>query len=147
MCDEQTQQDVDEYHRKHGELNRRSFGKMAIAAGLAAAFPPLANALDTVDSSVNITTPDGEADCYFVHPARGEYPGILIWPDILGLRPAFQAMAKRLAQSGYSVLVVNPFYRVAKAPCGTGGLHLRGSQNSRNRAANGPSTEPGDGFC
>jgi carboxymethylenebutenolidase len=116
MCDEQTQQDVDEYHRKNGELSRREFGKVAIAASLAAIFPPLANALDTVESSVDITTPHGIADCYFVHPAEGEYPGILIWPDILGLRPAFKAMGKRLAQYGYAVLVVNPFYRNAKAP-------------------------------
>ena len=116
MCDEQTQQDVDEYHRKSGELSRRGFGKVAIAASLAVIFPPLGNALDTVDSSVDIATPDGVADCYFVHPARGDYPGVLIWPDILGLRPAFQVMAKRLAQSGYSVLVVNPFYRIARAP-------------------------------
>lgn len=116
MCDDLTQADVAEHLRKSGELNRRGFGKMAIAAGLAAILPPLANALDTVDSAVNIATPDGEADCYFVHPAQGKYPGILIWPDILGLRPAFQAMAKRLAESGYSVLVVNQFYRSAKAP-------------------------------
>lgn len=116
MCDEQTQQDVEEYHRKVGELSRRGFGKVAIAASLAVIFPPLANALDTADSAVNITTPDGVADCYFVHPAQGKYPGVLIWPDILGLRPAFQAMARRLAESGYSVLVVNPFYRSVKAP-------------------------------
>jgi len=65
---------------------------------------------------VNVTTPDGTADCYFAHPASGTAPGVLVWPDIFGLRPAFRQMGKRLAESGYSVLVVNPFYRVKKAP-------------------------------
>jgi carboxymethylenebutenolidase len=36
---------------------------------------------------------------------------VLVWPDIFGLRPAFRQMGKRLAESGYSVFVVNPFYR------------------------------------
>jgi carboxymethylenebutenolidase len=61
-------------------------------------------------------TPDGTADCYFVHPSTGTAPGVLVWPDIFGLRPAFRQMGKRLAEAGYSVLVVNPFYRVKKAP-------------------------------
>ena len=55
-------------------------------------------------------------DAYFVHPATGSAAAVLVWPDILGLRPAFRAMGKRLAESGYSVLVVNPFYRSKKAP-------------------------------
>src|SRR6185369_4081258 len=61
-------------------------------------------------------TPDGTADAYFVHPATGTGAGVVVWPDILGLRPAFRTMGKRLAQEGYSVLVVNPFYRSKKAP-------------------------------
>ena len=61
-----------------------------------------------------MTTPDGAADCYFVHPATGAAPGVLMWPDIFGLRPAFRQMGKRLAESGYAVLVVNPFYRTRK---------------------------------
>ena len=68
------------------------------------------------ESEVNITTPDGTADCYFVHPASGTAPGVLFWPDIFGLRTAVRHMGKRLAESGYSVLVVNPFYRMKKAP-------------------------------
>jgi carboxymethylenebutenolidase len=63
-----------------------------------------------------VTTPDGKADCYFVHPTNGKHPAVILWPDILGLRPAFEFMAKRLAQCGYAVLVVNPFYRNQKAP-------------------------------
>jgi carboxymethylenebutenolidase len=56
------------------------------------------------------------ADAYFVHPKSGKYPGVLIWPDIFGLRPAFKEMATRLAGSGYAVVVINPFYRTKKAP-------------------------------
>src|SRR5262245_56615310 len=78
--------------------------------------PKVANAVAVTESEVNVTTPDGTADCYFVRPASGTAAGVLIWPDIFGLRPAFRQMGKRLAESGYSVLVVNPFYRVKKAP-------------------------------
>jgi len=68
-----------------------------------------------------VTTPDGTADCYFVHPASGKAPGVLIWPDIFGLRPTMRQMGKRLAESGYAVLVVNPFYRVKKSPTADNG--------------------------
>src|SRR6185295_3036520 len=78
--------------------------------------PAVANAVAVTESDVNITTPDGTCDAYFVHPASGTAPGVLIWPDIFGLRPALRTMGKRLAESGYSVLVVNPFYRAQKSP-------------------------------
>ena len=74
--------------------------------------PQVANAVAVTESDVTIKTPDGTRDAYFVHPASGTAPGVLVWPDIFGLRPAFRQMGKRLAESGYSVLVVNPFYRV-----------------------------------
>ncbi len=92
-----------------------------LGAGMAMLLPQVANAAAVVESDVNVTTPDGTADCYFVHPASGTAPGVLIWPDIFGLRPAFRDMGKRLAQSGYSVLVVNPFYRTKKAPTADAG--------------------------
>jgi carboxymethylenebutenolidase len=72
--------------------------------------------METTDAEVEIKTPDGTADAYFVHPAKGKHPAVLIWPDIFGLRPTFRQMGKRLAESGYAVLVVNPFYRTKKAP-------------------------------
>jgi carboxymethylenebutenolidase len=72
--------------------------------------------MEVTGSDVNVKTPDGTADSYFVHPATGKHPAVLIWPDVFGLRPAFKQMASRLAESGYSVLVVNPYYRKAKAP-------------------------------
>lgn len=116
MCDEDTIKENNEYLARTGQLTRREFGKLSAGAGLVMMLPQAANAADVVETDVNITTPDGTADCYFVHPAGGKHPGVLIWPDILGLRPAFRMMGKRLAESGYAVLVVNPFYRDARAP-------------------------------
>ena len=113
MCE---QDDLDEFARRSAELTRRQFGAMALGAGLAAALPKLANAEATSGADVEIKTPEGTADAYFVHPAKGKFPGVLIWPDIFGLRPTFKEMAIRLAESGYSVLVINPFYRTKKAP-------------------------------
>ncbi len=112
MCE---QDDLDEFARR-GELTRRQFGAMAIGAGFLAMLPKSARAADTTGEEVEIRTPDGVADAYIVHPPGGKFPGVLIWPDIFGLRPAFRAMATRLAESGYTVLVVNPFYRLHKAP-------------------------------
>jgi carboxymethylenebutenolidase len=78
--------------------------------------PRLADAADTNESEIEIKTPDGTCDAYLVHPVKGRNPAVLIWPDIFGLRPAFRQMGKRLAESGYTVLVINPFYRTKKAP-------------------------------
>ena len=115
MCDEHTQQDVDDVLDRSG-MTRRQFGKLSAAAGVAMMWGPVANAQGVTETDVEVTTPDGMADCYFVHPSSGRHPAVLVWPDILGLRPAFRAMGNRLAQSGYSVLVVNPFYRDARSP-------------------------------
>src|SRR5690606_34389354 len=72
-------------------------------------------------SEVTIRTPDGECDAYFVTPTTGAHAAVLVWPDIFGLRPAKRQMGKRLAEEGYSVLVVNPFYRQLKAPTAPNG--------------------------
>ena len=88
---------------------------------MAMMLPQVANAVAVTESDVSVMTPDGTADCYFVHPASGTAAAVLVWPDIFGLRPAFRQMGKRLAESGYSVLVVNPFYRVKKAPTAEAG--------------------------
>src|SRR3954466_6212168 len=120
MCDQDhSEKDILEYEAL-GKVTRRQFGVM-LGAGIAMMLPQVPNAVAVTDSEVTITTPDGNADCYFVHPATGTAPGVLVWPDIFGLRPAFRQMSKRLAQSGYSVLVVNPFYRVKKAPTAPAG--------------------------
>ena len=115
MCDDFTAADNDR-HLGTSALTRRNFGAMAGAAGLAMLLPVPANAKPIAGKDVTIDTPDGKADAYFVAPASGKAPGVLIWPDIMGLRPAFRQMADRLAQSGYAVLVVNQFYRSVKAP-------------------------------
>ena len=115
MCDEHTQNDVDEFLSRSG-VTRREFGKLSAAAGMAMMLPTVANAQDVTETDVEVTTPDGVADCYFVHPSSSQHPAVIVWPDILGLRPAFRAMGKRLAQSGYAVLVANPFYRSARSP-------------------------------
>ncbi len=129
MCDDLTQQDNDN-DRKKG-ITRRQFGAMAAASGLALYLPRAANAMPVVESDVRIQTPDGSADAYFVHPAEGKYPGVIVWPDILGLRPAFRQMGKRLAESGYSVLVVNPYYRSQAAPVVPAGASYA-DENIRN---------------
>jgi carboxymethylenebutenolidase len=115
MCDEHFEEDLTNFMR-FPPLTRRQLAAASIGAGLALMLPRAADALDVKESDVNVTTPDGVADCHFVHPATGASAGVIVWPDILGLRPAFRQMGKRLAESGYAVLTVNPFYRQKKAP-------------------------------
>lgn len=116
MCDERDFADEDSWLAQQGTVSRRDFALMAGAAGLLASIPAPAWAAQTVGKDVIVKTPDGMADCYFVRPAKGKHPGVIIWPDIFGLRPAFRKMADRLAESGYAVLLVNPYYRAAKSP-------------------------------
>ena len=113
MCDELTNRDAEEYLRQNG-LTRREFNKRGAGAALAMLLPPVANAVDVVEQDVMVETPDGMADCYFVHPDSGKHAAVIVWPDIVSIRPAFRAMGKRLAESGYSVLVVNPYYRTVR---------------------------------
>jgi len=109
MCDLNDQDELRKY-------TRRDFAAWAASAGMLTALPGVANAVAVAEREVTIATPDGSCDAYFVAPTAGAAPGVLVWPDIFGLRPAFRQMGRRLAESGYSVLVVNPFYRRKKAP-------------------------------
>jgi carboxymethylenebutenolidase len=120
MCDQNHFENDRQEYEARGLVTRKQFGKM-LGAGVAMMLPRVANAVAVTDAEVTVTTPDGTADCYFVHPSTGTAPAVLVWPDIFGLRPAFRQMAKRLAESGYSVLVVNPFYRVKKSPVAENG--------------------------
>jgi len=120
MCDQDHFDSDQKEYESRALVTRKQFGAM-IGAGIAMMLPKVANAAAVVEADVTVTTPDGSADCYFVHPASGPAPGVLMWPDIFGLRPAFRQMGKRLAESGYAVLVVNPFYRVRKAPTADSG--------------------------
>jgi len=120
MCEQdQFEKDRQEFEAR-GLVTRRQFGVL-LGAGVAMLLPRVVNAVAVTDADLTVTTPDGTADCYFVHPASGTAAGVLLWPDIFGLRPAMRQMGKRLAESGYSVLVVNPFYRVKKAPTADNG--------------------------
>ncbi|QDS86323.1 Dienelactone hydrolase family protein [Rosistilla ulvae] len=118
MCDQ------DHFEDDLKKYSRRDLGTLA-AAGVGAAMllPRAADAAEVSGSDVTIKTPDGDCDAYFVAPKTGAHAAVLIWPDIFGLRPAFRQMAQRLAESGYSVLVVNPFYRTMKAPTAAKGAN------------------------
>ena len=122
MCDDITELENQGFYEK--EISRREFNFLAGGAAISIAFagcapgePAETKTGDAIaESDVMIETPDGTADAYFAHPATGAHAAVLIWPDIVSLRPAFKMMAKRLAGDGYAALVVNPYYRQAKAP-------------------------------
>jgi len=120
MCDQDHFDEDRQEYEARGLVTRRQFGVL-LGAGMAMMLPKVVNAVTVTESDVTVTTPDGAADCYFVHPATGTAAAVLLWPDIFGLRPAFRQMGKRLAESGYAVLVVNPFYRTKKAPTADAG--------------------------
>ena len=103
MCDEHTVKDNEKFLRQSGRLSRRQFSVATGTAAMAMLLPRAANALDVSENDVAIGTPDGTADCFFVHPSSGKHPGVIVWPDALGLRPAFRMIGKRLAESGYAV--------------------------------------------
>lgn len=116
MCDDLTEQDL----KQAMALDRRTFAAigagaatLALAPGCVAAAP---GGLETKARDVVITTPDGKADGYFVTPAKGRHPAVLMWPDIGGLRDAYKTMATRLAAAGYAVLAINQYYRNSPAP-------------------------------
>jgi carboxymethylenebutenolidase len=115
MCDQ------DHFNEDLKKYTRRDVGTMAAAVGFVMMLPRSASAVDVKESEVTIKTPDGECDAYFVAPTSGAHAAVLVWPDIFGLRPAFRQMGKRLAEDGYSVLVVNPFYRTKKSPTAANG--------------------------
>jgi carboxymethylenebutenolidase len=115
MCDQ------DHFQEDLKKYTRRDVGVLAAAVGVAVMLPRAVNAVDVKESDVTIKTPDGACDAYFVAPSSGASAAVLVWPDIFGLRPAFRQMGKRLAESGYAVLVVNPFYRTKKAPTAPNG--------------------------
>jgi len=109
MCEQDSGDDI----LRSSEISRRQFGTLGFGAALASLLPVVASAVEVTESEVEIKTPAGVCDAHFVHPAKAT-AAVLVWPDIWGLRPAFRAMGKRLAESGYAVLTVNPFYRSIK---------------------------------
>ena len=109
-------QDSERLHNAVADPSRRDFIALSVAAGLAAATGSTFAAQPVVETDVTIKTPDGTCDAAFIHPQTGSHPGVLIWTDAFGLRPAMRDIGKRIAAEGYSVLIPNPFYRIAKAP-------------------------------
>jgi carboxymethylenebutenolidase len=102
-------------------FTRRSVVLTMSSAAALAGLPTAAFAADVTETDVMVPTPDGSADAVLFHPSgAGSWPAVLMWPDILGLRPVFREMGRRLASSGYTVLVPNPFYRTRRAPIVTG---------------------------
>ena len=116
MCDDTILQEMNEY------ISRRRIGALTIGASFAAVLPRLVGAADVVESKVEIKTQDGVCEAHFAHPTTGKHPAVLVWPDAFGLRPAFEQMGKRLAESGYSVLSINPYYRSSRLPALPEGL-------------------------
>lgn len=115
MCDELSEKDNADYFRKKG-MTRREFSMRSAGVAMALMLPAVANAVEVVEQEVLVETPDGMADCYFAHPVEGAHAAVIVWPDIMGIRTSFRMIGKRLAASGYSALVVNPYYRTAKGP-------------------------------
>ncbi len=112
MCDD----DIHQGLAPDPALSRRAFGVLTAAAAAGAAGSARA-AMKVIDRDVDVKTPDGLADAVIAYPeGKGPWPAVLIWTDIMGLRPVFREMARRLAGEGYVVLCPNPFYRAKRGP-------------------------------
>ena len=117
MCDEFTAE-AETAHLARRGLSRRQFAALGAGIALVGCSSPgsAQGGSEVSERSVSITTADGVCDAFFVHPATGAHPGVVLWPDVAGLREAFRVMARSLAAQGHAVLVVNPYYRSAPAP-------------------------------
>ena len=142
MCDSADFAEDQRYADSRPRLTRRGFGALVGVAGLAAMLPSPAHAAPVVETDVTITTPDGQADCFFARPKKGKHPAVLVWPDIFGLRPAFRQMGRRLAEAGFAVLVVNPYYRSVRAPVLPEGVDPRADENWKKVRAQAQKLSP-----
>src|ERR1700678_3726512 len=112
MCDDLIHQGL--IHDR--TVSRRAFG-LGAAATIVLSSSVATAQVKVVQKDVDVTMASGVADSVLFYPeGRGSWPAVLVWTDILGLRPVFREMGRRLAAQGYVVLVPNPFYRSAKAP-------------------------------
>jgi carboxymethylenebutenolidase len=113
MCDDIIHPGLVEDHR----LTRRAFGLVVAATAGTGAIAASPAERGVIESDVQVKTPDGTCDAALFHPeGNGRSPAVLIWPDIMGLRPVMRDMGRRLAAQGHVVLVPNPFYRAKPAP-------------------------------
>jgi carboxymethylenebutenolidase len=106
----------------NSDVSRRQFGAMSVGAVVAVAAAGASGAPAAKERNVEIKTADGSCDAFFVHPASGTHAAVIVWPDAFGLRPSMQEIGRRLAGDGYAALVVNPYYRISKAPQFSGKL-------------------------
>ena len=112
MCDQ------DQLAAMGPTVSRRQFAKfgaLATAAACAPLYPAQAQG-GLAETEAHFDAPGGKMDAFFVRPSQGKYPAVIVWPDIAGLRDSFMAMSRRLARTGYAVLVLNPYYRDQEAP-------------------------------
>jgi carboxymethylenebutenolidase len=119
MCDD----DIHQGLIHDPTVSRRAFGLMTVvAAGVAGAARAAA---PVVEKDVEIKTPDGVADAALYYPeGKGSWPAVVVWPDVVSLRPVFRDMGRRLAAEGYVVLVPNLYYRAKKAPVVEGSFNF-----------------------
>jgi carboxymethylenebutenolidase len=108
-----TREEGDRSQEPSSALSRRDFVALWWTVSMGAAASSLSG---VIERDVEVPTPDGVCDAVFMYPETGSHPGVLIWHDSGGLRPAFRGLGRRIAAEGYSVLVPNLFYRAAKAP-------------------------------
>ena len=123
-------------------FTRRRLGALAASATLIAALPRAAHAVAVAESDIVVKTPGGEAEAYLVHPASGKAPAVILWVDILGLRPVYRQVAKRLAESGYAVVAPNPYYRVTKLPAFPADLDMTSPAGLERRTSCAPPSYP-----
>ena len=117
MCDQDHFAEMGRTAKSAG-MSRREFAALG-AVATAVALTPLDGAKaqgHPSETNVKFDAPDGQMDAFFIHPVDGKHPAIIVWPDIAGPRDAFSSMGRRLAREGYSVLILNPYYRDKEAP-------------------------------
>ncbi len=118
------------------DLSRRDFVALSVAAGFVAVARTVSGgALPSVETDVEIKTPDGTCDAAFIYPTTGTHPGVVVWADSMGLRPVMRELGKRAAAEGYAVLVPNFFYRSARAPVFDASFNFVQNQADRDRYA------------
>jgi carboxymethylenebutenolidase len=141
MCD----QDIHQGLVQDPTVSRRTFGLLTAAGAVGLAGVAHAAQTPVIEKDVEVKAPDGTSDAALYYPeGRGTWPAVLIWPDILGLRPVFREMGRRLAGQGYVVLVPNPFYRSRRAPVVEGAFNFANPEDrAKVMALRAAMTDPG----
>jgi len=115
MCDKSTESDIRQWLAKSHDQDRRAFNKWLVTGTVCASLTPAVFASHPRrEMQVIVGTPDGTVDALLVSPHSGKGAAVVVWTDIMGRRQSFDDMGRRLADAGYTALVVNPFYRDIK---------------------------------